>query len=331
MIIHPAVIALISGSLLITSMLIYAAFFGLQILRGWDIRNGSELQLNLERKTYLISTLVSYAFGFQLISFFLFIYTADSLCHLLVGAMCAVGTLSANPYGFPTLILKLYNFVMGGLWLIVNFTDNKSSEYPLIRKKYFLLLALAPSMLVEALVQAKYFLSLQPNVITSCCGSLFSEAAEGITADISSFPPLPMGIVFSASMLFTLVTGIFHYRRGICGYIFSVSTAITFVISIAAILSFISPYIYELPTHHCPFCILQREYGYIGYLFYGTLLGGGVTGIGVGVLEPFRRTAGLTTILPDVQRSLARATLFLYSAFSALVLWKTILSGLRIR
>ena len=63
-----------------------------------------------------------------------------------------------------------------------------------------------------------------------------------------------------------------------------------------AILSFISPYFYELPTHHCPFCILQSEYGYIGYLLYGALFGSAVTGMGVGVLMPFRNIASLSEI-----------------------------------
>jgi hypothetical protein len=31
---------------------------------------------------------------------------------------------------------------------------------------------------------------------------------------------------------------------------------------------FFGTYIYELPTHHCPFCMLQKEYNYIGYIIY---------------------------------------------------------------
>ena len=329
MILHPAVIALLVGSLLIVTMLVYAAFYGVQILRGWDISSGSELQLSLERKTYLISTLVTYAFGFQLISFFLFIYTSDSLCHLLVGAMCAAGTLSSNAYGYPALLLKLFNFILAGLWLIVNYTDNQSSAYPLIRKKYGLLLVITPFMLAEAVVQGRFFLNLQPNVITSCCGSLFSEAAEGIAADIVAFPPAPTAMVFFATMCVTLALGLYHYLRGKGGYCFAIASATTFLVAIAAILSFISPYIYELPTHHCPFCILQHEYGYVGYLLYGTLLGGAVTGMGVGILQPFRTTAGLATILPVIQKSLTKAALILYGVFCAVVLWQIIFSELR--
>lgn len=51
-------------------MLVYAAYFALQIVRKWDITSGSEVQLDLERKTYLISTIMSYLLGFQLLSLF---------------------------------------------------------------------------------------------------------------------------------------------------------------------------------------------------------------------------------------------------------------------
>ena len=35
--------------------------------------------------------------------------------------MCAAGTLNVNGCGYPTLILKIINFLLAGLWLIVNF------------------------------------------------------------------------------------------------------------------------------------------------------------------------------------------------------------------
>jgi len=59
MIFHPAIIALLLGSILISFMLLYSAFYGMQILKGWTIKSGSELQLSLERRTYLISTVMN--------------------------------------------------------------------------------------------------------------------------------------------------------------------------------------------------------------------------------------------------------------------------------
>ena len=70
---NPAIIALICGSVLIVAYAIYASFLGYQIIRFWDIRSGSERQLNLERKTYLISTVMAYLFGFGLFSLLLFV------------------------------------------------------------------------------------------------------------------------------------------------------------------------------------------------------------------------------------------------------------------
>ena len=83
----PGIIALFISSLLVSGMMLYASFYGMLILKYWDINSGSETQLRLERKTYLISTIIGYAFGFQLLSFFLFIYTADAL-HPFLPAPC---------------------------------------------------------------------------------------------------------------------------------------------------------------------------------------------------------------------------------------------------
>ena len=103
----------------------------------------------------------------------------------------------------------------------------------------------------------------------------------------------------------------------------------TFLISVASLISFISIYIYELPTHHCPFCILQQEYHYIGYPLYLTLLGGALTGLGVGVLTPFRAITSLKESLPAIQKKLALLSLTLYALFTAMVVYQMIFSNLR--
>jgi hypothetical protein len=318
MVFHPEIIGLYVASLLISFMMIYSAYYGIQILRRWDIRSGSELQLVLERKTYLISTLLTYIFGFQLISFFLYIFTADRLHPLFVGAMCAAGTLKVNSYGYPALLLKMFLFILAGLWLILNRTDNQAYDYPLIKKKYLFLLAMTPLILAEMFFQFAYFLQLKPNIITSCCGSLFSVGESSFTSEMASLPSAPMKIVFYGSMGATLASGFFFYRRGRGGYLFSALSGLAFLISIASIISFISLYVYELPTHHCPFCLLQQEYGYIGYPLYASLFGASVSGMGAGMLTSFRDRKSLAEIIPAMQRWLALISLVLFLIFIAL-------------
>ncbi len=319
MIFHPAILALYVSSLLGTFLISYSSCFGLQILRRWDIRSGSETQLLLERKTYLISTILTYIFAFQLISLFLFIFTADRLHSLFVGAMCAAGTLKVNDFGYSTLVVKIAIFLLAGIWLILNHADNQGYDYPLIKKKYLLLLILAPFVLAEMILQAAYFLQLQPNIITSCCGSLFSAGKTSFTSELASLPPGGMKILFYASMSMTGAAAVYFCRKGIGGYVFSTLSGINLLISLAALISFISLYYYELPTHHCPFCILQKEYGYIGYPLYLTLLGGALSGMGAGILMPFRNTESLLKVVPSVQRRLALTSVVLFLIFTIIV------------
>ena len=330
MIIQPAIVALVVGSALTGLMLTYASFYGAVILKKWNLNSGSEFQLSLERRTYLISTLLSYAFGFQLISLFLFIYTADHINPLFVGAMCAAGSLNVNAWGYPTIILKLFNFVFAGLWLIINSADNRAYDYPLIKKKYGLLLVITPFILAEFIVQGQYFLGLKPDVITSCCGSIFSSERENVVAGLTGMPGLPMRIAFYAIIAVTIAFGIFYLYRKRGGLLFGIFSALTFIFSSAAIISFISLYIYELPTHHCPFCILQKEYRYIGYVLYISLLAGTISGIGVGSLIPFLKARSLKFTIPGMQRKLTGTALISFGIFTVIATYYVIFSRLTI-
>jgi hypothetical protein len=328
-ILHPSVIANLLAAYISSGMVLYALFYGVQILKHWDIQNGHELQLVLERKTYLISTLLSYVFGLQLLSLFLFIFTADSLAPLFVGAMCAVGTLNVDAYGYPTLALKIFNFILAGLWLILNYADNQGYDYPLIKKKYQLLAFVAPLIILEMILESAYFLGMKADVITSCCGSLFSsERTTGIGSEIASMPALPMMWFFYGAMLCTLTNGIVFYLKGLGSYLYAVLSLLMFIISLVSIVSFISLYIYALPTHHCPFCIIMEEYHYIGYLLYMLLFGAVVSGVGVGALIPFRQVESLQFMLGGFIGKLALASIILYAAFTALVTYKIVFSSL---
>jgi len=330
MILQPAILALLIGSLLTGMMLLYAASYGILILRRWDISSGSELQLSLERRTYLISTILSYTLVFQILSLFLFIYTADHLHSLFNGAMCAAGTLNAAPYGYPLLIMKIVNFLLAGVWLIINHADTRGYDYPLIKVKYAFLLVIAPLIILEIFFQLEYFLGLHADVITSCCGSLFSLDRPGLAGDLASLPSGSMKIAFYAGMALTTLSGLYFIRKGRGGYIFSALSFCTFLVAVASLISFICLYFYELPTHHCPFCILQKEYGYIGYALYITLLGGGVTGIGTGVLMPLRTLGTMSRVIPALQRKLAVISLIFYLFFTLITSWRMLFSSFRL-
>jgi len=330
MILQPAIIALLVSSLLISLLVIYSAWHAFRIFRKWDIQSGSELQLELERRTYLVSTIVTYVLAFQILSLFLFIYTADKLCTLFTGAMCAAGTLAVNGYGYPVLILKILNFFLAGLWLVLNHVDGKAPDYPLVRRKYLLLLLIAPFLAGETILQTSYFIGLKPDIITSCCGSLFSERGTSVAADIAAFPAAPVETAFFLTASATVVAGVVFFAKGKGGYLFAALNAVLFFVTAASMLSFIPLYVYELPTHHCPFCLLQREYHSIGYVLYATLFAGTLSGMGVGILAPFRSVLSLAAPLPAVQKKLALLSVVLVAALIALVTAAMLTSNLKL-
>jgi hypothetical protein len=328
-ILRPGVLSLLLASAIVVGLLAYAARWGLAIARRWDLTSGSAAQLALERRTSLVSVLVAWVMALELVSLFLLVYTADGLAPLFTGAMCAAGSLQANEHGYPALLLKLLAFVLAGLWLVVNHVDRQAEDYPLVRTTYRLLLAVAPVLLAGSWLQARYFLELRPEVITSCCGSLFGREGGGIGSDLAALPARPTAVAFVATLAGTVAAGAVAWRWGRGGWLLGALSALALPVSIVALVSVLSPYLYELPTHHCPFCLLQREYGWVGYPFYATLLGGSVAGMGAGVLGFFRSVPSLAVPLPRLRRRLAAAATVLLALFGLLAAWGVAASDLR--
>jgi len=326
LILNPAIITLILVSLLTALFAVYASAIGYRIIRAWNIESGSESQLALERQTYLISSVLTHLFAIGLFAMFFFIYTVDRIHPLFTGAMCAAGSLNVNRYGYPALVVKLAAAVLSGLWLILNHADNQCPDYPLIKTKYRFLFAVAAFCVFDAYLVTQYFLNLKADIITSCCGILFNAEAAGISGRMAALPSIPAKILFYLSAALTLRSGI-HFRiTGRSAGLFSCFSGLFFFVSLVSIISFISLYFYELPTHHCPFCLLQKEYRYIGYPLYAALLTAGIAGMGVGLLERVRGPESLETRLPSLQRRLSLIAMIACLIFVMISTWPMLFS-----
>jgi hypothetical protein len=305
MLFQPAIIALLLASAVSVLMLVAATPYAWQLVRRWDIASGSELQLRLERRTYLMSTLLTFVFATQLVALLLFVFNADKMAVMFVGAMCAVGTLNANAYGFPALISQIVVFFLAAVWLVVNHADSRAYDYPLVRVKYRLLMGILPFVVLAFALQLVYFLNLKADIITSCCGSLFSGNAQTLAGDASALPPQPALLFFYAALLTVIGVAILHARRLRVAYVVAASSALAFVAALTGILSFVSLYVYEHPHHHCPFCLLKPEYDYQGYWLYLPLFAATAAGLSVGAIQPFARVPSLAAIVPEMSRRLA--------------------------
>lgn len=337
MILNPAVLALLIGSFTVSAMALLCAALGITIIRRWDISSSSASQLQLERKTYLISTIMNYVLGFEVLSGFLFIYTVDDIHSIFIGAMCATGSLNANPIGWYLLYTKIFIFFIAAIWIAVNYIDQQAEDYPLVRFKYTMALLLAPLLFTDTVLTYLYFIDLKPNVITSCCGALFSDASTGVAASLSSLPTMPMMVVFYVTVTLFLTNGACcllvksSAKKSVFNYLLAVSSILLFVVSIASVIAFISLYFYEIPTHHCPFDILQGGYYYIGYPIYITLFGGVFFGIVGGSFELCKKKKSLRLIIPEIQKKWVITSMALILLFAILCTWGVVSSNLSMR
>jgi hypothetical protein len=328
MIFQPAIIALLLAAGLSLAMLLIAAPFAVQVIRHWDIASGSERQLRLERLTYLFSTLVAFVCVVQILAALLFVFNADKMSVMFVGAMCAVGALNVNAFGFPALYLQLALFFLAAIWLALNHADSRARDYPLVKLKYALLLAAIPLFALSLGLQLEYFLGLKADVITSCCGSMFSTDAPTLASEVSALQPRPALLSFYGTLGAAIGLSTWHWRRrdAASGYAAGLSALAAFVASIAGILAFVSLYIYEHPNHHCPFCILKPDYEYRGYGLYIPLFAAAATGMGAGVLRLFAARPSLAQVVPPLTARLAATAAIgyvLFALIASLMIWQS--------
>jgi len=284
MIFHPPIMALILASLISALTVLWAALFAFRVLRHWQPSSGRALQINMEKRTYLVSTALAFVLFLELASLLLFVSNADQMAVMFVGAMCAVGTLNVNVYGIPALLLKLAVFFVALVWLVINQIDNKAPDYPFTKLKYAILLFLAPLVVVGAATQLTYFLNLETDTITSCCSLAFIPEGGSITADMSSIPPAPALIMLFGGLAAMVMLALLATRIKVVQALYGLASMVFFMASIAAVISVISPYVYEQPHHHCPFCLIKAEYGYVGYWLYLPLFTATGFGMAAGLL-----------------------------------------------
>jgi len=330
-ILHPGILALLAGSTLTLVMMLYGSWVGLRILTTWSFESSSEGQLELERKTYLVSTLASYALGFEIAAALLFLYTVDDLHELFVGAMCATGSLNANPVGWRLLAVKMLLLFLSPIWIAFNHFDQKAGDYPIIKGKYFALLGLTPLLGVDLVLQLQYFMGLDPEIITSCCGALFSESGSTVASELAGLPASPtMGVFYLGAALF-LVTGLLCRvsRSRVPRYVLALSAIGLLLVSLASVISFVSLYVYQLPSHHCPFDMLHKDYGFIGYAIYSTLFVGVYFGLLPGLFAPLWRIPRLAGAVAEAEGRWLRLGMLSILVFVCVVSWPIVFGSLR--
>lgn len=324
----PTIFSYVFASVIVAAFTIASTGIAMEIIFGWDRNSGKKSQIKRERRTYLVSIIMICVMSYELLSLFFFVAIADQIHIFFTGAMCAAGTLFSSHYGYVTLFLKIFGFLVSGFWLTINYLDNQYKDYPLLRFKYILLLPICALIICETVSGIFFFSGLDPQIVTSCCGVIFDS--NRIASELAGLPVVFTRNLFFIVLVAVLILGVLFTGTGKGGHWFGLMNLVLLPVSLTAIISFLSLYFYELPTHHCPFCLLHREYNYIGYFLYICIFFGTLMGAGVGAIGLIKRSCGLKQQVGLIQRQFCIQALTAHILFALMACYPMFFSEFRL-
>ena len=245
-------------------LLTIAFYFVFYLLKQWDFQSTTTKQYNLEKKSYLVTVIIYFTLVIKLLLLPYFIYTIDILSNIIPGAMCGAGVISANIYGETLLVLKTLLLFISASWLVLNKIDIQAKTFPYFKSKLWFFMFILILFIYEFYLNIQYFNNLSTTSLVTCCSAIYSA---------ESLKPLPFGISLKLLLILFYTLFLISFISSIKKYaIMAFASNIgLFYISYYAVIYFFGTYIYELPTHHCPFCMLQENYFYIGYIIFISL------------------------------------------------------------
>ncbi|QOP43819.1 hypothetical protein FJR45_07580 [Sulfurimonas sediminis] len=281
MLLTPEVLTIDILNLLFVVFATLAFYYSVKILYRYDPNATTLLQYNLEKQSYLVSVVIKFIFYTKVVLFIFFIFTLDDISNILPGAMCGAGVVNATQYGTYLLILKVINLYIFAYWLVLNSEDMKSEQQIYLQLKLKVYLFAYFLLILETGLESLMFLSIDTKSVVDCCGAIFSTTDGTYMAYLLSINPIMLLGSFYA--LFAFIVFAYKIKNR---YLFSLMNLLFVIAALVSLIGFFGTYIYELPTHHCPFCLLQKDYNYVGYLLYIFLFIGTFFGIVLG-LVPF--------------------------------------------
>lgn len=264
--------------LILNGLLLFFGFIAfvlsVKIFIGWDRESTSSRQYKLERQSFLVATIIKYIFIVKIPLFLFFVFTMDKISDLITGAMCAAGVVDATAYGMYLFIFKILNIYLFGFWLVLHTMDSKKEELPYTKIKFGFFALLFFLLALEIVIEILMFGDIDIDKMVSCCGTLYSQTSETTISAIFAVSGSWLAGIFYLNYAL-VVLGYFLKNRSF----FSIFSFALIPVAIISLIAFFGTYIYELPTHHCPFCFLQKDYYYVGYVLYTTLFLGTFFGV----------------------------------------------------
>lgn len=274
------------------------------VKRTWWIGQSAEEQSEVEKRLYLIISLIGLGFVFRLVLVPLWFVSLQSMIPSVPGAMCLFGVHQiSTPVSWAATGFKILLPFFYGFWLVLDRLDRKVESRPFLETKLTFLFPFGLMMIVESALDLKLLFTVPPRQV-SCCTSFFDAPSGTIPQVIDRFGAVWVEVWYL--LIFLIIgSGIINFlyqKKGRPAWARILVEARPFIgiqalIIIGALLSFflalhtkISPLFLHLPFHHCIFCLWQDVWDapvFTGLILIGLCLF--ATCLGVSFLKEYKR------------------------------------------
>jgi len=244
-------------------VLSYTVVQSFLILKLFNKTNVEELESFVEKKSYLVSMLVSVSLFVKILLLALFLYALNALAYVVPGAMCVTGVLNTNEYGEVLLGFKLVVLVLTSFWLLLNKADLYSKDGVYFKRKMWLFIVLYLFILIEFILSLVYLSSIDTQIPVACCAYKYTEIENTLPFSTS----IDTLVLMFYSLYFLIVLSAYKKQK-ILLFLFAI---LFMYVSYYAVVYYFGGFIYDNVLHKCPYCMLQKQYNYIGYIIYGSL------------------------------------------------------------
>ncbi len=274
MLLNPEIIT----NLLLDTLFVFlggiAFVVSIKVVLFWDLHVNDTNQFRLQKNSYLTSTIAKYILLIKIPLVLFFIHTLDSLAPLINGAMCGVGVLDTSTFGNILMVLKVLNIYLFSFWIVLNIEDYKHPYLPYTKIKSLFFIIIYLFLVTEVYFEYRYFLAVDPKQVVDCCGVIFSASSQNLMGVLLSIDHTYLYEGFYLILGILVISYIANWR-----VVYAILSVVFIPVALISLIGYFGTYIYELPTHHCPFCLMQGDYDYIGYFLYTALFIGSFFGI----------------------------------------------------
>jgi hypothetical protein len=279
MIWHPLLMAVGVGDLLGFLFLLAAAKTVFKIGIHWAPQSAQLQQIRLERAAESAALSAKFALAaFGVATLVLIVAITNVLQAVIPGAMCGTGVLQATGgFGGPALFLRLIVCGIMYIWRVLEKLNFKQPDSPLTPGNARLLLLALPfyALAVSTTLQAIFHIDTQQPV--DCCAIVYDQFRDLADANrTAGFANTLWLWIFWVLSSLLILSGWQARRSGSTGRVkftgLLALLALIWVPTAALVLvNVFAAYYYQVPHHHCPWCLFLPDHQFVGLPLFATL------------------------------------------------------------